>query len=218
MPLPFAEIAQQRTIRLIPTANYKPPVLRALVDSDAELSRLAVVEGMTSKQLVSGALPGDFDAWGKTFISAAFTYTRIGGNRFNDESRGAWYAGFEDRTALHEVAYHKTRELQYINHLRDEARYAALHASFIGKFHDLRNVNPAPICLHPDTSVGYPEGQQMAARLLAAGSRGLIYPSVRHITGTCIVAFQPNVVQDVAPGASWKITWNGTPNWTATVI
>jgi hypothetical protein len=218
VPLPVAEIAQQRTIRLIPTAYYKPPVLRALVESDDDLPLLAAVEGLTSKRLTRGAPAGDFDAWGRTHISAAFTYCRAGGNRFNDGSRGAWYAAFEDRTALHEVAFHKTRELHFIDHFYDEVRYAALHASFIGRFHDLRSIGSVPACLDPDTAVGYPQGQQLAEQLRAAGSRGLIYPSVRHRSGTCIVAFQPNVVQDVAPGANWKITWNGTPEWTATVI
>lgn len=218
MVLPSTEVAQQRTIRLISTAYYKPPVLRALLDSDAELPQLEAVEGLTSRRLTAGASTENLDTWGKTHISAAFTYRRAGGNRFNDEKRGAWYAGFEDRTALHEVAFHKTRELHFINHFFDEVQYAALHASFIGRFHDLRTVNPVPPCLDPDISVGYPQGQQLANQLLAVGSRGLLYPSVRCPGGTCIVAFQPNVVQDVAPGARWKLTWDGTPQWTATVV
>jgi RES domain len=216
--LPLAEIAQQRTVRLIPSANYKPPVLRALVDTDEQLAVVVAVEGLTSKRLVEGTPYGDLDAWGKTHISAAFTYRRAGGNRFNDSNRGAWYAGFDDRTSLHEVAFHKTRELHFINYFHDEVRYAALHASFIGRFHDIRNVHPTPDCLHPDVDTGYPLGQQLAAELLTKGSRGLIYPSVRHPMGTCIVAFHPNVVQDVAPGAQWKIAWTGTPTWAATVI
>jgi hypothetical protein len=216
--IPIAEIAQQRTIRLIPSAHYKPPVLRALVDSDDETSVLADIEGLTSKRLMRGLTGTDFDAWGQTFISAAFTYTRTGGNRFNDETRGAWYAGFSERTALDEVAFHKTRELRFINVFRDEVQYAALCASFIGRFHDLRNVRPAPPCLDPDIALGYPQGQELARQLIAQGSRGLIYPSVRHNGGTCIAAFQPNVVQDVTPGARWKIAWAGTPQWSATTV
>jgi RES domain-containing protein len=216
--IPVSEIAQQRTIRLIPSGDYKPPVLRALVDTDAEVEPLAKLEGLTSKRLVAGVATAgfDFDAWGRTYISAAFTYRRKGGNRFNDENRGAWYAGFNDRTSLHEVAYHKTRELAFIDYFYDEVHYVALHASFIGRFHDIRNVEPPSDCLHPDITIGYPRGQAVANELLARGSRGLIYPSVRNPGGICIVAFQPTVVQDVAPGAHWKLTWGGTPNWTAT--
>jgi len=56
------------------------------------------------------------------------------------------------------------------------------------------------------------------ARPFNGGSRGLVYPSVRDPGGTCIVAFQPNAVQDVTPGANWKISWNGSPVWAATAV
>lgn len=219
MTVPVSEIAQQRTVRLIPTAYYKPPVLRALIDTEDEAVELARLEGLTSKRLsrpapYTGIAPG----WGRTFISAAFTYCRKGGNRFNDETRGAWYAGFDDRTSLHEVAFHKTRELSYIDHLYDDVQYRAFHASFIGRFHDMRTVSPAPVCLDPDVEVGYPAGQAVADQLVSDGSRGLIYPSVRNQGGTCIVAFQDNAVQDVTPGACWRIVWSGSVNWTATAV
>lgn len=216
----LSEIAQQRTVRLIPTAYYKPPVLRALVDNEAELELLEKLEGMTSKRLVDGVptVGLDYDAWGRTYISAAFTYRRKGGNRFNDETRGAWYAAFDDRTSLEEVAFHKTRELEYINHFYDQVQYRALHASFIGRFHDIRNINPKPDCLHPDPHVGYPHGQAFSRELISQKSRGLVYPSVRNPGGICLVAFQANVVQDLSPGACWQVTWNGVPRWTATTV
>jgi hypothetical protein len=218
--IPITEIAQQRTVRLIPTAYYKPPVLRSLADSDQEMEALAALEGLTSKRLVNAtATVGlDYDAWGRTFISAAFTYFRKGGNRFNDEKSGAWYAAFDDRTSLHEVAFHKTRELTNIDYFYDEVQYRALHASFIGRFHDLRGMEPSPECLSADTSIGYPLGQALARDLISLGSRGLLYPSVRNAGGICLVAFQPNVVQDLSPGANWKITWNGTAAWSATTV
>ncbi len=218
MTVPISEIAQQRTVRLVPTAYYKPPVLRALVDNDDELAELERLEGLTSRRLNAPAPTEDYDAWGRSYISAAFEYRKAGGNRFNDETRGAWYAGFDDRTALNEVAFHKTRELGFIGCFHDEIQYRALHASFIGRFHDLRSVSPMPSCLHPDPSVGYPSGQVLANSLIAAQSRGLIYPSVRNPGGICIVAFQPNVVQDVTPGACWRLFWDGTPQWTATTV
>jgi hypothetical protein len=184
------------------------------------MEMLVELEGLTSKRLVNAAptVGLDYDAWGRTFISAAFTYCRKGGNRFNEETRGAWYAAFDDRTALHEVAFHKTRELAYIDCFQDEVQYRALHASFIGRFHDIRNVEPKHDCLHPDPAIGYPSGQSFAKDLVMQGARGLIYPSVRNPGGICLVAFQPNVVQDLSPGACWKITWDGTPNWTAMAV
>ncbi len=110
------------------------------------------------------------------------------------------------------------RELAYIKHFHDEVQYRALHASFIGRFHDLRSLSTIPDELHPDPDVGYPHGQSLARTLIAQGSRGLTYPSVRNPGGVCLVAFQPNVVQDVSPGACWTITRDGTPKWRATTV
>ncbi len=110
------------------------------------------------------------------------------------------------------------RELAYIEHFHDEVQYRALHASFIGRFHDLRSLSTIPDELHPDPDVGYPHGQSLARTLIAQGSRGLTYPSVRNPGGVCLVAFQPNVVQDVSPGACWTITRDGTPKWRATTV
>lgn len=216
MTVPISDIAQQRTVRLIPTAYYKPPVLRSLVDTEDELHALEDIEALTSRRLRAAETLASEQVWGHTYIASAFAYRRKGGNRFNDETRGAWYAGFEDRTSLAEVAFHKTRELEFIGYFHDEVEYRALHASFIGRFHDIRSLNPMPQCLEPDIKVGYPKGQALARELIAARSRGLIYPSVRNPGGTCLVAFQTNVVQDVTPGANWKLTWNGSRDCTAT--
>ena len=72
---------------------------------------------------------------------AAFTHTRPGGNRFNDENRGAWYCGFDADTAVGEVSYHLTRELEAIGRFENVTDYAELIADFFGQFHDLRDFN-----------------------------------------------------------------------------
>ena len=224
MTLPLSDLAEPATVRLVATAWFKPPVLRALVDSEEEAELLAELEGLTSRRLRaerSGA--GDLDprellyaAWGKTYVNAAFAYTRKEGNRFNDGRRGAWYCAFEDLTALDEVGFHRTRELERIGRFEDEAVYQALLAGFIGPFHDLRGSRPRPLCLDPEPAVGYPAGQDLARSLRAEGARGLIYPSVRRSGGTCLVAFQPHVVQNVRPAARWRLIWSGSPAWSAT--
>jgi len=217
--VPICEIAQQRTVRLVPTAYYKPPVLAPLADNDEERAVLERYEGLTSERASKPSLLGDFEGWGRHHIDAAFRYTRRPeGNRFNGPERGAWYAGFDDRTALTEVAFHRTRELTFTRKFDDWAEYHALHASFIGRFHDIRGFDEAADCLHSDPAVGYPRGQELALALRRGGSRGLVYPSVRHAGGTCIAAFQPTVIQDVAPGAKWKLEWRGTPEWSATAV
>lgn len=224
MNLPVASIAEPATVRLISTAWFKPPVLRALVDSDDDFELLALVEGLTNRRLRaerSGAGSLDaretvFGAWGHTCINAAFAYTRAEGNRFNTGDRGAWYCAFDELTAIAEVGFHRTRELARIGRFEDAGVYQSLLAGFIGDFHDLRKVSPRPDCLVSDPAVAYPAGQALARDLRAGGSRGLIYPSARRRRGTCLVAFEPHGVQNVRPGARWRLTWDGTPGYTVT--
>ncbi len=221
---PLTAIAEPATVRMISTAYFKPPVLRRLVDTDEEFALLAEIEGLTSRRLKAetvgaGSLdPREtvFRAWGHTYINAAFAYTRAEGNRFNSGDRGAWYCAFDELTAIAEVGYHRTRELARIGRFRDEAVYQALLAGFIGDFHDLREVAEKPKCLDREPAIGYPAGQEMARRLRAIGSRGLIYPSVRRRSGICLAAFEPHTVQNVRPGARWKLTWSGDARYTVT--
>jgi len=214
-------------VRLISETHHKPPVLRGLTDSQQEADLLAALEGMTSARLIaeregSPALDRrelafarrekDLQLYGQSHINAAFTYTRTRGNRFNDASRGAWYCAWQSLTAAEEVGYHRTRELENIGRLEDEARYVELLADFIGNFPDL-HAQPAHPALDPDPERGYPQGQRLAYDLRRQGHRGLIYPSVRHRGGRCFVTFDPGIVQNVRPGARWKLVWTGCPEF-----
>lgn len=228
MSLPITELAARATVRLIPTAYYKPPVLSPLADTPLELSALEKLEGLTNRRLraETQGLP-DLDtrelafrarsqqlqSWGHTHVNAAFTYTRPTGNRFNSGQRGAWYCAFDDLTAIEEIAFHRTRELTFIGVFEDEAVYQALLADFIGTFPDLRTVKPPPPCLAPAPETGYPAGQQLALSLRADGWSGLLYPSLRKPEGTCFAAFEPQIVQNVRPGARWRLVWSGSPHY-----
>lgn len=222
----IAPINDRALVRLIPETRHKPPVLRGLVDTDEEAAVLAEIEGETSARLIaeregSPALDRrelafarrarDLQLYGQTHINAAFAYTRATGNRFNAGDRGAWYCAWHVLTSAAEVGFHRTRELGYIGRFEDEARYVELLADFIGDFPDLHGLaHPA---LNPDPDIGYPAGQALAANLRGKGHRGLIYPSVRHPEGRCFVAFDPGIIQNVRPGASWTLVWRGTPDF-----
>lgn len=211
-------------VRLIPQTRHKPPVLRGLVDSDAEAEILAEIEGETNarliaeregtpaldrRELVFARRANDLRLYGQSHVNAAFAYTRPGGNRFNAGDRGAWYAAWHVLTSVAEVGFHRTRELGHVGRYEDEARYVELLSDVIGDFPELpEGGHPA---LHPDPVLGYPAGQDLAATLRRAGHRGLIYPSVRHPGGRCFVAFDPGLIQNVRPGASWALVWRGSP-------
>ena len=222
------DISARALIRLIPATYHKAPVLRGLVDSDEEAEILAGFEGLTSARLAAerGKSPhldprelawrrrkADLQVYGNNHVNAAFTYTRAGGNRFNSETRGAWYAAWDVMVCVAEVAFHRTRELEYAGYFHDTARYVELHADFIGTFDDITD-EPFHPALDPDPAIGYPQGQRLAEALLRAESRGLVYPSVRAPEGNCLVCFAPNAIQSVRPGASWTLTWDGTADYT----
>lgn len=222
----ITSINDRALVRLISETHHKPPVLRGLVDTEEEAAILAELEGETSVRLIaeqegSPALDRrelafarrahDLGLYGETHINAAFTYTRADGNRFNSGGRGAWYCSWDVLTSAQEVGFHRTRELGYIGRYEDEARYVELLADFIGDFPDLHGVaHPA---LQADPQSGYPAGQALAEDLRRQGHRGLIYPSVRHSGGRCFVAFDPGIIQNVRPGASWKLVWTGSPDF-----
>lgn len=218
MPLPPTfDLAQRDTVRLISTGRLKDPVLLPLAANHGALEDIAALESVTNGRLVAQetGLPQldprelVFGRSGYTFINAAFTHTRPGRNRFNDDNRGAWYCAFD--------AYHLTRELEAIGRFENITDYAELIADLFGPFHDLRafNIEIEP-ALHKDPAMAYP-GQSLARQLrVDSSSNGIIYPSIRHPGGTCLVCFRPDLVQNLQQGDVWRLEWQGAPTPTVT--
>jgi hypothetical protein len=227
-PPAVVDLAQRNTVRLISTGRLKEPVLRALARNHGAEEDLAALEGVTNARLQAQrtGLPEldprelVFGRPGHTFINAAFTYTRRGGNRFNGDDRGAWYCAFDVETSISEVSYHLTRELKMIDRFENITDYAELIADFYGAFHDLRTVDrTAELALHNDLSTAYPAGQTLAKRLRSeADSNGIVYPSARLAGGTCLVAFRPDLVQNLRQGGIWRLEWQGTPTPSVTSV
>ena len=199
-------------MRLVATARLRDPVLLGLV-SASMLDDLAEIEGATSARLRDerfSATSYHSHRPHAAFVNAAFSYFRPREmNRFNGPERGAWYAAFAVETALAEVSYHLQRELDRVQDYHAMVDYAEIWASFAGAFVDLRGQQPTPACLHPDPAIGYAAGNALAAETMALGHNGIVYPSVRHEGGTCLVALWPDAVQSVAQGGIWRLTWSG---------
>jgi hypothetical protein len=191
--------------------------LAALVSAE-DLEALAEIEGATSQRLMSQARGADgidrnefvYGVPHAAFINAAFAYSKPKEpNRFN-ALRGAWYAALEVKTCMREVAYHMSSFLGKSGHYKGVVEYAELFASMAGEFADLRQTASHP-CLNPDPAIGYPIGNAVADAARARGLNGIIYPSVRHPGGTCLVALWPHAVQSVAQGAIYRFEWSGSP-------
>jgi len=197
-----------------------------LADDDGELELLAEIEGATSGRLVAeergfGNLPAEQLVHGvphAKFINASFAYSKPREPmRFNPADRGAWYSALVVETCIAEVGYHLTKALADAGDFNAVVEYGEMHASMSGVFIDLRD-KPDHTSLNADPQIGYPAGNAIAAMAMGEGHNGIIYPSVRHDEGICIAALWPNVVQSVAQGSMYRLTWSGKPQFAAESI
>jgi hypothetical protein len=214
---PTKLIRRRDTHRLIPS-KYNPDrssVLTKLADNDRHLEDLFALDGATNERLraENNLLPGIgahelvFGIPNYRVINAAFVHAYPLGSRFNSPDRGAWYAGFTTVTSQAEIIFHKATEYSEINYFEDSITYDDYLADFSAEFHDLRNSSEYPSVLNPKS---YVKSQQLGKRLLEAGSLGIVYPSVRHAGGTCVVCFRPALVMNLHRGKTYRFTWHGS--------
>jgi RES domain-containing protein len=205
------------THRLIPSRHSEAgTVLSRLTEREAELNDLAELDGATNPRLLGeeGLLPGigvHELVYGVRYghiVNAAFTHPAPSGGRFNGSQRGAWYAGLELATSAAEVAFHKRLQLEEVDWPSEEvATYDDYLADFAAEFHNLtasrpqhqKYFRPAPV---PEC---YREPQRLAETLLSRQSNGILYPSVRRKSGTCLVCFRPALVYRVRRKARYEM-------------
>jgi RES domain-containing protein len=202
--------------RLVPSrySDAGESVLSAIAGSDAEMKDLVALEGATNDRLLAenARLPGIgphelvFGVPNFRIINAAFVHAHPLGSRFNGPDRGAWYAAFEIETAQAEVAFHRSVELAEVSWRDEEATFDDWQADFAADFHDIRGDAAFADCLDPGS---YRASQKLARRLLAEGSLGVLYPSVRRKGGTCLSCFRPALVSNPRKGATYRFTWSG---------
>ncbi len=213
------------TVRLIPSkySVNEDSVLARLTPDNQVLQDGFEVESRTNDRLIAdlGLLPGISlhelvaNVPYASVINASFTHARPDGARFNGPDRGAWYAARGVRTAQAEVAYHQTTALWEIQKFEDEMTYDEYLADFRGDFHDLRIGEEFVAELDPDS---YVESQSLAERLLGSGSLGVVYPSVRHAGGVCLVCFRPALITHVRKGRTFRFRWSGHPKPTIEAV
>ena len=212
MPLPAISIVRQYdTHRLVPS-RQGDSVLTRIADDDAHLRQISDLDQATNDRLLAehDRLPGIgphelvFGVSYAAIVNAAFCHAHPLGGRFNGPERGAWYSAFELETAQAEVAFHKSVELAEIDQWNESVTYDEYLADFSALLHDLRGDRRFLDCLRPDS---YTASQDLAERLLLAGSAGVVHPSVRRATGTCLACFRPALVAHVRKEATWRFTW-----------
>ena len=214
---PVTRVRRYDTHRLIPSQySESGSVLGLIADDEAHLKDLFDLDHATNDRLLAenqrlGGIGVHELIFGVPYyrvVNAAFTHAHPFGSRFNGPERGAWYAAFELRTAQAEVAFHKAVQLAEIGCLEEEVTYDDYQADVSASLHDLREAPAFSTCLAPDS---YVASQLLAERLLAAGSLGVIYPSVRRQGGTCLGLFRPALVSHLRKGRTWRFRWQGKP-------
>jgi RES domain-containing protein len=219
--LPKVSLVRQfDTHRLIPS-KYSPggeSVLVRIADDDAHLRDIFDLDNATNERLQAEAnlLPGigiDELVFGLPYfriVNAAFCHAHPLGSRFNGPERGAWYAAFDLPAAQAEIAFHKGIELAEIGWPdaatgEEAVTYDDYLADFSAAFHDLRADKAFAGCLAPDS---YVASQALGETLLADGSMGLVYPSVRRPGGTCLACFRPALVMNARKAVTYRFAWD----------
>lgn len=135
---------------------------------------------------------------------AAWCHPRPEGGRFNGPDRGAWYCARKLETAQAEIVWHRTRELEEIGVLETRLRMRLYYSDLSAPFDDVRGET----AYHDPAS--YRDSQALGRELLAAGSNGVVYRSVRDPAGECVAVFRSRLVLNVRPMAHFEYTWTGS--------
>src|SRR5690606_1786535 len=117
-------------------------------------------------------------------------------------------AAREVAAGLAEVGSGLTRALRNAGETGNITQYVELLARIAGRTASLMGTRGEP-CLDPDTAVGYPAGQKLALDVRKKGLAGIVYPSVRHLGGTCVAALRPDAIRQETRGGSFRPVWSG---------
>jgi hypothetical protein len=226
LPL-LSTISFKNTTRLLPSkfSPFDPAEapLSRLADNAGALAEISEVENKADplvraeNNLLPGISPQELVAHVPFagVINAALTYTSDGGSRFNNKDRGAWYAAKSVATSRTEVIFHAAARLAAMEEFNDEMSFDEYFADFSGDYHDLRISPGFEATLAPDS---YVQSQILAEALLAYGSLGIVYPSVRHPGGVCIAGFRPALVTHVRKGRTFRFRWAGSSKPTIELV
>jgi hypothetical protein len=140
-------------------------------------------------------------------INAAFCYPCAEAGRFNGPDRGAWHASSSVTAAHAEAVYFRAAELAEIGVSDTRVQMRLYLADFRGLFHDIRGSLPSHAPYHDPIS--YRASQRLARQLLANGSNGVLYRSVRHPGAECVACFRPGLVANVRAGPYYEYRWEG---------
>jgi hypothetical protein len=205
-------VGARRIIRSI----YPPIDLFEDIADPADWPLLISAEQKTNPRLVEAIgnldlIPPDrrVGGPGASYLMAPFTHVSPDRpSRFSGGAYGVLYAGREFETALAETIYHHEEFMRRTSEepgWTSQFRELVLDVGFDA--HDMSDAATYAGALAPDD---YSEPQRIGAALRAAGSDGILYPSVRNAGGQCIGLFYPDRATAPTQGRYLDYHWDGT--------
>jgi RES domain-containing protein len=212
--------------RLIPSRfSDGPTVLEDIADDEDMLQKLIRLDGATNDRIqgeqsgLVGISPYElvYGIRNAQIIRAAFLHPSPTGARFNDSTRGVWYAADKLQTSLTEVSYHKAKRLAEIvvPDLPDSVPdvESSLYDDWLADFHaDVHSLEPASDyedCLAAEpVPQCYAPSQALARQLLKQQSNGIAYPSVRKRGGKCLACFRPALVYQPRRSKRYQLSFH----------
>lgn len=210
--VPTTPVDWPRSVRIV-SSRFPPVGVFDRVATPTELDAVFAVEAITNDRLREQM--GDIACVpaadrvvgpGTTPIMAAFTHPRA--SRFSDGSYGVYYCAASARTAVRETVYH--REL-FLAHGGFDAMNLEMReylAPLRAELHDLRGL--AATCADVYDPDNYTHAQAFGARVREAGSRGIVYDSVRDPDGgECAGVLRPPALGPCTQGRHLVYQWDG---------
>jgi hypothetical protein len=213
-PPPERRIRWPAAHRILPSRYPPIQLFERLTGDPSEWEILAEIESLTNPRLrdeigaihlvpVAERVSGPGASW----VMASFTHVNRRGSRFSDGSYGVYYAARELATAIAETVHHLGRFYAATADPPHAEDMRVLSGRVDGRFHDLRGAGERfAACLDP---ADYSASRTLGRELRAAGSNGVVYPSVRRVGGQCLGAFRPKAVGLPVQGRHLQYHWDG---------
>lgn len=213
MTLPTARVEWRPCRRIVPS-RFPPIQLFERVTDPADLEAIFELESMTNPRLRDEV--GDIrlvpehertSGPGTSVIMAAFTHLNPQGSRFSDGTYGVFYAANDLPTAIAETKHHRELFMRATQQPRMELDMRVYLVDLVGDLHELRGRKRThPLVYHEDS---YAVGQNLAGKLRAGGSNGVVYDSVRRAGGECAAVFLPRLLSNCRQERHLCYVWDG---------
>lgn len=213
MSIPQSPISWTPCYRII--ANRYPAInfFESITADPSDWELLLEVEQVTDPTYNVGDLsalevPDRLSGSGAGRILPSFTFHDPNGTRFSTPDFGAYYAAIDLKTAIYETVHHRTLFMQATSEPAQDLDQLLILADLQGQLHDIRDMKSAMPKVY-DLS-DYSDSQRLAVFLRSGGSLGLVFKSVRNLSGECVAVWRARVLANARDDRHVTYRWDGT--------